>query len=142
MPCLLGRPIGCQTPMAKHKLKVDEETRTAVFERAYYRCERCHGGPDVFGWSVHHRVPRGMGGSKNPMLHQMANLILLCGSGVSGCHGWVESYRDQARNDGFLLQRVNSAEEIPFIDNEKNAWLIDNEGGKKKFDIGINNPYL
>ena len=124
--------------MAKPKLKVDEATRYAVFERALYKCERCGGGPDTFGWSVHHRVPRGMGGSKNPMLHETANLILLCGSGVTGCHGWVESNRDQAKKTGFLLYKVDSAPEIPFTDNKGITWIIDNEGGKKKFDIGIN----
>lgn len=74
-----------------------------------------------------------MGGSKNEMLHKPANLILLCGSGVTGCHGWVESYRDEAREAGFLLYRVDSAEEIPFIDKKGKSWTIDNEGNKTRF---------
>lgn len=83
-----------------------------------------------------------MGGSRNEMLHKPANLILLCGSGVSGCHGWVESYRDKAKDEGYLLHQVTSVEQIPFVDKRGHAWLIDNKGGKKKFDIGINNPYV
>lgn len=128
--------------MAKPKLKVSEETRQMIFDRANFKCERCKGGPDAFGWSVHHRVPRRMGGSRDEMLHKPANLILLCGSGVSGCHGWVESYRDKAKHQGYLLHQVSSAEEIPFIDSRGNPWLIDNEGGKIKFAKRINNPYV
>jgi hypothetical protein len=75
-----------------------------------------------------------MGGSKNSELHKPANLITLCGSGVDGCHGWVESNREQARLDGYLLFRIDSASEIPFKDNEGNLWLINNFGEKKRFD--------
>lgn len=126
--------------MAKPKLKVDEETRFIVFARAGYRCERCfkqlHG---VFGVSVHHRRPRMMGGSRNEKLHLPANLIVLCGSGTSGCHGWVESNRDKSRDHGYLIQKVDSAEIIPFRDDAGMWYLIDNNGQKRQFDTkGIN----
>lgn len=134
--------IECETPMAKPKLKVGDEVRFQVFYRANYRCEKCDGGPDTFGWSVHHRVPRGMGGSRNEQLHLPANLILLCGSGVTGCHGWVESNRDKARERGFLLTKVESAEEIPFIDDKNKAWKIFNDGEKWEFDRSSGDPYL
>lgn len=127
--------------MAKPKLKVGDEVRFAVFSRANYRCEKCYGMGDTFGWSVHHRVPRRMGGSRDANLHLPANLILLCGSGVTGCHGWVESNRDKARNYGFLLYRVESAQEIPFIDDNGEAWRITNQGEKLKFDMGKGDPY-
>ena len=76
-----------------------------------------------------------MGGSKNELLHQPANLIALCGSGVTGCHGWVESNRDKAREMGYLIMKVESAEDIPFCDNSGNWWKIDNLGQKEQFDI-------
>jgi hypothetical protein len=83
-----------------------------------------------------------MGGSRDEALHLPANLILLCGSGVSGCHGWVESYRDKAREKGFLLMKVESAEEIPFIDDAGKAWNIRNDGEKWEFDRIAGEPYL
>ena len=83
-----------------------------------------------------------MGGSKNELLHESANLIALCGSGVTGCHGWVESYRDKAREKGFLLMKVESAEEIPFIDDAEKAWIIRNDGEKSEFDRITGEPYL
>lgn len=131
-----------ETPMAKPKLKVGDEVRFQVFYRANYRCEKCGGMGDMFGWSVHHRVPRRMGGSRDETLHLPANLILLCGSGVTGCHGWVESNRDKARDRGFLLYRVDSAEEIPFIDDNDKAWRIFNDGEKWEFDRSKGDPYL
>jgi hypothetical protein len=132
--CLLGRLRGWIDSMAKPKLKVEDEVRFTVLARAFYKCERCGGGPTAFGFSVHHRLPRGMGGSKNANLHQPANLITLCGSGVDGCHGWVESNRDEARAKGYLLYRIDNASEIPFIDIDGIAWLIDDSGQKTRFD--------
>lgn len=121
--------------MVKPPLQVTEETRFLVYARAGYRCERCFKKLlGVFGASVHHRRPRMMGGSKKPELHKPANLIVLCGSGTSGCHGWVESNRDKAREHGYLIHKVSSAEEIPFRDNAGIWYLIDNNGLKRQFD--------
>jgi hypothetical protein len=83
-----------------------------------------------------------MGGSKNLNLHQTANLIALCGTGISGCHGWVESNRAKARELGYLIQKVESAEEIPFQDLNKTWWLIDNNGQKVQFDRNKNLPHV
>jgi hypothetical protein len=83
-----------------------------------------------------------MGGSKNEMLHKPANLILLCGSGTSGCHGWVESHRMEARTFGFLIHKVESAEEIPFKDVYGNWWHIDNEGQKRQLDTFRDIPHV
>jgi hypothetical protein len=59
------------------------------------------------GYSVHHRIPRGMGGSSSRLLGSPANLLLLCGSGVDGCHGWVEQNREQATTLGYLISRLS-----------------------------------
>ena len=54
-------------------------------------------------WSIHHRRPRGSGGTTLAWVNLPANLLILCGSGTTGCHGWVESHRDEARHLGFLV---------------------------------------
>lgn len=141
MLCLHTRPRECEIDVAKSKpMKVDEETRLNVLIRGNYRCERCGKDALHFGISVHHRRPRMMGGSKNPDLHRPANLIVLCGSGVSGCHGWVESNRQTARREGLLIQKVESAEEIPFKDSESRWWLLDNSGQKRQLDTNWTMP--
>lgn len=129
--------------MAKPKPnRVSDETRWIVLARANYRCERC--ATDFLGTpvSVHHRRPRMMGGSKDELLHQPANLIVLCGTGISGCHGWVESNRAKARELGYLIQKVESAEEIPFQDNVNVWWKLDNYGIKKQFDMKWTLPHV
>lgn len=75
-----------------------------------------------------------MGGSNNLDLHKCANLIALCGSGTTGCHGWVESNRGQSRELGYLIQKVESAELIPFRDDSGLWWHIFNDGTKKQLD--------
>ena len=82
-----------------------------------------------------------MGGSKNEMLHESANLIVLCGTGTSGCHGWVESNRAKARELGYLIQKLEAAEEIPFQDETGLWWKIHNSGHKTQLDMKWTNPH-
>jgi hypothetical protein len=98
-----------------------------VHERAGRRCERCGTG-DALRWSLHHRKPRGMGGTKNPAINSPANLILLCGSGTEGCHGWVESHRAASLNDGLLVHRNDDPSEVPVVLRYGEVFL-DEEGG-------------
>ncbi len=121
--------------------KVSDETRFAVLARAFYKCERCNRDFQGYPASVHHRRPRMMGGSKNAMLHEMANLIVLCGTGTSGCHGWIESNRAIARELGYLIQKIESAEEIPFQDKSGLWFKIDNKGKKTQLDMKWSNPH-
>lgn len=50
---------------------------------------------------IHHRVPRRMGGSRDPRLGSAENGVLLC----VRCHAWVESHREEARAEGLLASR-------------------------------------
>lgn len=77
------------------------------------RTPACLAGPDgrlagradgrVVAYSRHHRVPRGAGGSALAAQHSYDRLLLLCGDGVSGCHGYVESHRELAYARGLLV---------------------------------------
>lgn len=66
-------------------------TRKLVLERDGYQCVRCGrpAGPGIGVYSLQHRVARGVGGGNSP-----ANLIVLCGSATTLCHGEVEAKRD------------------------------------------------
>jgi hypothetical protein len=46
-----------------------------------------------------------MGGSRQPWVNLPGALVVLCGSGVTGCHGWVETHRQDAYGDGWLVRR-------------------------------------
>lgn len=54
-------------------------------------------------WSMHHRRPRGAGGTSLAWVGMAANALTLCGSGTTGCHGWVESHRTEALELGYLI---------------------------------------
>jgi hypothetical protein len=46
-----------------------------------------------------------MGGSKAPWINRAPNLLALCGSGTTGCHGLVERHRDLSYRFGWLVHR-------------------------------------
>lgn len=79
---------------------IPAKMRSQVLERDDYACSRCRKMLQGSYYSLHHRLPRGRGGT-----HTVENLVTLCGSGTSpnGCHEHVESHRQQATADGWLV---------------------------------------
>jgi len=112
---------------AKRSLGVSKETRVAVLNRAKYRCEKCGTSlADSFYYSLHHRTPRGMGGSREVRLNLPSNLVAICGSGTTGCHGWIESNRSVSEDDGWLVSRYQEPAEVPlFISGVGWRYLTD-----------------
>lgn len=69
-----------------------------------------------------------MGGT-SMNLNKPSNLLLLCGSGTTGCHGWVESYRNDAREFGFLVRRGVDPQTVPIISPSGLIRYLNDEGG-------------
>lgn len=69
-----------------------------------------------------------MGGTKDPASNSPANILLLCGSGTTGCHGWVESHREEAYESGFLVRRGNDPGSLP-VTTIHGHVLLGNDGG-------------
>ena len=106
---------------------VTPAVRETVLYRAMNRCERCCEPLDLDGWySLQHRRPRGMGGTKRLWVNEPPNLIALCGSATSpdGCHHWAESQRREAEAFGYLLAPRDDPSEVPFMDNDGTWWLL------------------
>ena len=76
------------------------------------------------GWSMHHRRARGMGGTKETWVGQPGNALTLCGSGTTGCHGWVETHRDTAYEHGLLVRRhsLDLPVNVP-VRNQAGVWF-------------------
>lgn len=71
--------------------------KLVVDSRDKQKCVRC-GKWLANNGSRHHRQRRQVGG------HLVVNLILLCGSGTEGCHGWVHANPRAARLEGLIVK--------------------------------------
>ena len=60
------------------------------------RCERCGQREPL---SMHHRHKRGQGGTWAP-----SNIVVVCGDGTTGCHGWIEHNATNANAEGWHLR--------------------------------------
>ena len=106
-----------------------------VIERDRGACVRCAAPVTHLergrAWSIHHRRPRGTGGTSLAWVNQPANLIVLCGSGTTGCHGWAERERTKAFDLGLLVSKIGVATAMTTrLKHHLYGWvLLDNEGG-------------
>jgi hypothetical protein len=106
---------------------VQEAARRIVRERDGHLCQMCGASVLDIPSSIHHRRRRGMGGSA--LLERPSNLVRLCGDGVQGCHGFVESHRTHAGEIGWLLGFLDNPEQTPLL--TYSGWcLLDDSGGR------------
>jgi hypothetical protein len=99
--------------------------RVLVITRANGMCEVCGEAPAS---NIHHRRPRGMGGTRRA-IHSPAWLLAVCGQGnASGCHGRIESDRYAAQVAGWLLGPLEEPSTCPV--RLAIGWVVlDDEGG-------------
>jgi hypothetical protein len=105
----------------------------AIWDRDRGRCFKCGRGlvfeHRQYGWSAHHRSPRQNGGSKAWWINLSANGILLCGSGVSGCHGEIEARRRDAEIDGYIVRRgIRLPADVPVVHYQHGLIYLTNKG--------------
>lgn len=112
-----------------------QQTARLIFEfrdgEACFFCQRGLRWADRgFGWSLHHREPRKMGGRKDAHLSRPSNGLTLCGSGTTGCHGRVESDRDWALSMGLLVSAFGSNRpvNIPVRRGDGSLWFLTDDG--------------
>ena len=110
--------------------QVTTRTRSVVKHRAerngWPLCERCG---SALGTNIHHRRPRGAGGRSDPATNLPSNLLLLCGSGTTGCHGWIESHRTVGHRHGWLLNSWHNPLQMPVRIHDLGLVLLDDIGG-------------
>lgn len=102
-------------------MPIPKRVREAVMDRDG-GCLRC--GSDrwqVAGLNAHHRKGRLGAGANDP-----ANLVILCGSGTTGCHGWVHANPAEAYRTGWLVRRLGADDPaaIPVLDLMGHWWLV------------------
>lgn len=103
----------------------------AILERANYSCEACSsplGDRRGVDWSVQHRRPRAMGGTRWSGANLPSNLLVLCGSATTpgSCHEFAESHRSAAVAAGWLvLSRTDPATVPVLITRDRWCYLTD-----------------
>lgn len=85
---------------------IPKRVRDAVVDREDRCCARC--GQWAEGGSLHHRRLKSAGGKNT-----IQNLILLCGSGTTGCHGWAHHERLDALAVGLIVRGFHNPAERP-----------------------------
>ncbi|MBW9093139.1 hypothetical protein JNB62_05540 [Microbacterium jejuense] len=123
-----------------------QTVRTAFFDREKERCFVCRTPlrweDRGIGWSAHHRKPRGAGGTSDPRIGSIANCLILCGSGTTGCHGRIERNREVAKAVGLLIPGNTTTEEyapasVRVRRMDKTWWLLTESGRAVEVDEGM-----
>lgn len=99
--------------------------------RGMGRCEIAAAGCNLYVDDVHHRRPRGMGGTRRLDTNTAANGLSACRT----CHRHVESHRAWAYVNGFLLHQHQDPLQVPVwwrcvTTRAGKQWrFLDNDGG-------------
>jgi hypothetical protein len=104
---------------AEKKTGPGEDTVKLVLARSDGSCERCRRrAPE----QLHHRKPRGSGGSSDPAINYPSNLLALC----SQCHLEVEGNRTVSKEQGWLVRFEHNPAETPvWIAGLGKVFLLD-----------------
>jgi 5-methylcytosine-specific restriction endonuclease McrA len=85
------------------------------------RCEKCGSAGPL---SMDHLKNRSQGGDWAP-----SNIVVLCGDGVLGCHGWKTLYPTEARAQGWRLLRDDPVGVVPILHHALGMRVrLDDEG--------------
>lgn len=96
-------------------------TRALICERAGGRCERCQVAPVE---AIHHRRPRGSGGSRRESTALASNGVAIC----NACHNWAESHREEATRKGWLVRQSWEPRDVAVFVGGRWVMLSDDGG--------------
>lgn len=100
----------------------DPQTVNRVLARDCWRCVRCGesiGGERGLDYVLHHRRPRGLGGTRRADSSSPVNLLTLC----SPCHAHIESYRGEALRNGWLVPQVTDPAAVGVLVDRESRFV-------------------
>lgn len=107
--------------MAGRRTGPDRRTVELVTKRAGGDCECCGMGAAE---QIHHRKPRGMGGTRDPAINAASNLLFIC----AACHRDIESNRSSSMEFGHIVR--NSGDSLSTAVYRRGVKsLLDDDGG-------------
>lgn len=123
--------------------EVSRDERAAVYARDGGRCLGCGATSPL---NVQHRQARGMGGRHGAAVgpsRAAPNLLTLCGSGTTGCHGWATMHPTSATTLGWSVPGYADAAAVPcyILDNGTRQWRNLNEDGSWSY-VDLREPNL
>lgn len=106
-------------------MSLSKETRRLLHERSGHCCEIC----GRWANNAHHRKNRSQGGEDT-----LSNLLLLCGSGTTGCHGYVTARFKNShlwpavpREKGWTVWPSSEPKEVP-VEYRGQLVALDDDG--------------
>lgn len=103
-------------------MRIRQAQRAKLIERSGNMCEIRWEGCLRYANNAHHRKNAGQGGTDD-----LSNLLMACGSGTTGCHGWITNHPVGARARGWAMWRSDTPAEVPVL--YRGAWArLDDEG--------------
>lgn len=111
------------------QLAVDRDLRCCAWCAAKLVGDR---GPMPWQWQVHHRWPRGSGGTSEPFVARVSNAIPLHGE----CHFVIErEMRDEATRMGFIIRHgIRQPPAVPIRHAVHGFVTLDDTGSWKRVD--------
>jgi 5-methylcytosine-specific restriction protein A len=89
-------------------MKFSTKVRDKIKNRAHGSCEVC-GFTIGYSAQIHHRKPRGMGGSRSKQSGSISNGLFI----HPKCHAQIESDRNKAMSMGFLIYQGDDPCNVP-----------------------------
>lgn len=80
-------------------------------------------------FSLQHRKARGAGGSKDPAINDAVNLLLLDGTGTTGCHGRAEHDPVWASEMGYRVSQWQDPATVPVVVHWRSGAVMLTPGG-------------
>jgi hypothetical protein len=99
------------------------EAEQAAVDRDGPTCRRCHRNLVDIPASKHHRKKR-----RFLDADRVANIVILCGTGTTGCHGWCHSEPAAAHDAGWVCWSWETPAERPLHDLYGGVLMLLDDG--------------
>jgi len=109
--------IGLPKPRANKRTDASPQRKAEIRAKKAQECRLCGATGGAFEVNAHHLIPRSLGG-----VWTESNIVGLCGSGTTGCHGLVEA-RDRAACAA--LRRSLTDAEYSYVVSKKGEGFLD-----------------
>lgn len=102
-----------------------DTVREIILARSGGNCEVMAGPSCLYAvHQIHHRRPRGMGGSRRGSTNKPSNALAVCWP----CHGHIEANREKALQNGWLVSQGDEPVEQSVLWRGRPVLLDDNGG--------------